>query len=54
MTKKDVPGVAKLINEGLSKYLVKFHYENEEIKHYFLPRENIVYTYVIEKVEKEG
>lgn len=26
MGPKDVAGVAKLINDGLSKYIVKFHY----------------------------
>lgn len=33
--------------------MVKFHYTDEEIKHYFLPRENVVYTYVVERIEKE-
>lgn len=54
MGPKDVAGVSKLINNGLSKFVVKFHYTDEEIKHFFLPRENVVYTYVLDKIEKEG
>jgi len=29
MNKKDVPGVTKLINEGLKKYVVRFYYSEE-------------------------
>lgn len=54
MTKHDVFGVAKLLNEGLSKYVVKFHYTDEDVKHYFLPRDKVVYTYVISKTEVEN
>ena len=32
--------------------MVKFHYTEEEVKHYFMPRDKIVYTYVISKVEE--
>ena len=31
--------------------MVKFHYTEEEVKHYFMPRDKIIYTYVISKVE---
>lgn len=51
MTKNDVFGVAKLLNEGLSKFVVKFHYTDEDVKHYFLPRDKVIYTYVISKTE---
>lgn len=37
-----------------SKYVVKFHYTEEDVKHYFLPRDKIVYTWVISKTEVEG
>ena len=47
MNKNDVFYVAKVLNEGLSKFVVKFHYTDEEVKHYFLPRDKIIYTYVV-------
>ena len=31
--------------------MVKFHYTDEEVKHYFLPRDKIVYTYVVSATE---
>ena len=30
---------------------MKFHYTDEEVKHYFLPRDKVIYTYVISKSE---
>lgn len=30
---------------------MKFHYTDEEVKHYFLPRDKIIYSYVISKTE---
>lgn len=34
--------------------MVKFHYTDEDVKHYFLPRDKVVYTYVISKADNEG
>lgn len=36
------------------KYKVKFFYTEEEVKHYFTPKENVVYSYVIESPESAG
>ena len=33
---------------------MKFHYTDEDVKHYFLPRDKVVYTYVISKTEVEN
>ena len=33
---------------------MKFHYTEEEVKHFFLPREKVVYTYVLSKTEVEN
>ena len=30
---------------------MKFHYTDEDVKHYFLPRDKVIYTYVISKTE---
>lgn len=48
MVKRDIASLTKLINEQLEKYVVKFYYTEEEVKHYFTPRENVVYSYVLE------
>ncbi len=31
--------------------MVKFHFTEEEVKHYFLPRDKIIYTYVVDRPE---
>lgn len=33
------------------KYVVKFYYTEEEVKHYFSPRENVIYSYVLEGLD---
>jgi glycylpeptide N-tetradecanoyltransferase len=38
MVKKDVFEVTKLINTQMHKFVVKFHFTEEEVKHFFLPR----------------
>lgn len=49
--KKDIASLTKLINDGLQKYVVKFFYTEQQVKHYFTPRQNVVYSYVIEEVD---
>lgn len=49
MGKKDVPGVTKLLNEQLKKFVVKFYYSEEEVKHLFLNKNMVMHTYVKEK-----
>lgn len=51
MTKKDVQGVFKLLNEYLKKFPIHAFFSVEEIEHWFLPRNKVVYTYVIENYE---
>lgn len=33
--------------------MVKFHYTEEEVKHYFTPRDKVIYSYVLDKVDPE-
>lgn len=33
---------------------MKFHFTDEEVKHFFLPRDKVVYTYVLSKTEIEN
>jgi glycylpeptide N-tetradecanoyltransferase len=31
------------------KYVVKFRFTEEEIKHYFMPTPHVIYSYVVQK-----
>jgi len=46
--KKDVPSATKLLNNYLKKFSLKAVFDEEEFSHWFLPRQGIVNTYVIE------
>ena len=49
MQPHDVPTVLRLVNEYLSRFdLVPVFQSEEEISWWFLPRESIVTTYVVE------
>jgi len=45
---KDVPSACKLLNTYLSQFSVRQHFSNEEFAHWFLPREDVMNSYVIE------
>ena len=45
---KDVPQVYELLEKHLSKYKIRAHYSKEEIEHWFTPKDNLVYSYVVE------
>jgi glycylpeptide N-tetradecanoyltransferase len=48
MQDKDVAEVTVLLNNYLSKTKLYFTFSEDEVKHFFVPRENVIYTYVIE------
>lgn len=50
MVEADVPRVTELLNEYLADGRAKFHpiFDEAEVHHWFLPREDVVYTYVVE------
>mmetsp|Transcript_958 Transcript_958/g.1704 ORF Transcript_958/g.1704 Transcript_958/m.1704 type:complete len:323 (-) Transcript_958:67-1035(-) len=48
MQKKDLSQVHKLYHEQQKKYKVYYKLSQEEISHYLLPKEDVVWTYVIE------
>mmetsp|Transcript_85455 Transcript_85455/g.128073 ORF Transcript_85455/g.128073 Transcript_85455/m.128073 type:complete len:94 (-) Transcript_85455:183-464(-) len=52
MNKKDICQVTLLLNDYLSKFAVHSKYSEEDVKHMFLPKNNVIYTYVAED-EKE-
>jgi glycylpeptide N-tetradecanoyltransferase len=48
MRDNDCAQVHKLLNNYLQKYTVAPYFTKEDIRHYFLSREKIVYSYVTE------
>lgn len=47
MEMKDVKQVKNLLSEYLKNFDTYFQYNKEEIAHFFLPRENVIYSYVV-------
>jgi len=45
----DCPQVAKLLNDYLGRFALKPHYTDDEFKHWFMPREGVIDSYVVEK-----
>eukprot|EP00727_Mastigamoeba_balamuthi_P001543 m51a1_g11386 putative glycylpeptide n-tetradecanoyltransferase 1 (487) ;mRNA; r:10607-12842 len=52
MQHKDARAVLKLLHEGLAKFKLVPVYTEEEVCHWFLPRNNVVYSYVVENKDK--
>jgi glycylpeptide N-tetradecanoyltransferase len=50
LTEADIPQTWPLVSEYFAKFDVSLRLDQEEFKHWFLPRENIVYSYVVEVV----
>ncbi|XP_074602802.1 glycylpeptide N-tetradecanoyltransferase 2-like isoform X2 [Brevipalpus obovatus] len=49
MESKDVPKVHKILNEYLEKFDLAPTFEIEEISHWFIPRQGVVDSYVVER-----
>jgi glycylpeptide N-tetradecanoyltransferase len=47
MVKKDVKMVQSLLSEYLQNFDVSFQFSKDEVAHFFLPRENVVFSYVV-------
>ncbi|CAI9100629.1 OLC1v1037762C1 [Oldenlandia corymbosa var. corymbosa] len=48
MELRDVPAVAELLKNYLSRFIVAPELNNEEIEHWLLPRENVIDSYLVE------
>lgn len=48
MTEEDVPQVATLLNSYLSQFEFRVVMSEEDVKHWLLPLEKVVYSYVVE------
>ena len=46
MIEEDVPQVTIMLNNYLSARRVRIQFNEEEVRHFFLPREEVIYTYV--------
>lgn len=47
----DVPACTTMLNNYLSKFDLRIHFTEADVAHWFLPRENIVYSWVVEVSE---
>lgn len=48
MEAEDVPQVTRLLREALQKYDVHPIFEEIDVRHHLLPRDNVIYTYVVQ------
>lgn len=53
MTKADSKVVHQLLTDYLSKFDVHLHFSVEEVAHFFVPRDGVVDTYVVENPENK-
>jgi len=48
MKKQDVPRVQELLNKYLSTVTLHVHFSQEEIEYFLLPRDGVIYSFVVE------
>ncbi|KAM9716178.1 glycylpeptide N-tetradecanoyltransferase 1-like [Menidia menidia] len=48
MTKDDIPGIHTLLQTYLSKFPLSPLLSLQEVEHWLMPKENVIYTYVVE------
>ncbi|XP_077595097.1 glycylpeptide N-tetradecanoyltransferase 2-like isoform X2 [Stigmatopora nigra] len=48
MTKNDIEGIREFLQGNLSKFQLKANWSSEEVEHWFLPRKDVIDTYVVE------
>lgn len=53
MQPKHVPDVTKMLNEYLAKFKLYMHFSEEEVEHFLLPRNKVIYSYVVKDAEKK-
>lgn len=51
MRNGDIKAVRSLLEEYLQNTKLAFDFSKEEIKHFFIPRDNVIYSYVVEDPE---
>lgn len=54
MTKADAPQVLDLLNSYLANYDLACLWQSvAEVEHWFLPRDDVIYTYIVENGDKK-
>ena len=54
MTKADAPQVLDLLNSYLANYDLACLWQSvAEVEHWFLPRDDVIYTYIVENEDKK-
>jgi glycylpeptide N-tetradecanoyltransferase len=48
MKASDVKQVCALLNSFLKKFKVAPHFSEDDVRHWFLPIDNVIYSYVVE------
>lgn len=48
MEEKDVKAVKTILNSYLEKFVLREVYSQKEIKHFFMPRDKVMYSWVVE------
>jgi glycylpeptide N-tetradecanoyltransferase len=51
MQKKDTKAVTEMLNEYLKKFKLTIKFNQEEVRHFFLPRERVIESFVVENPE---
>merc|ERR1719469_1801796 len=52
LEKEDVPAICVLLNTYLSKFSIHAVFSEEEVGHWFIPRDKVVYAFVVEDYSK--
>ena len=53
MEKKDITAVLKLYKQQMEKYKMYYKFSQDDISYFMLPKDNVVWTYVIEDDKKQ-
>lgn len=53
MEKKDITAVLKLYKEQQEKYKMYYKFSQDDVVHFMMPKDNVVWTYVIEDESKK-
>lgn len=53
MEEKDIPKIEPLLNNYLKRYKLSPYLSEADIKHWLLPRHNVIYTYIVEDKNNE-
>lgn len=49
--KRDIKSVRALLNTYLSKFKLYQHYSVNEVKHFFTPKDDVIYSFVVESAD---